>query len=152
MSKQDGSHRTQIIVAVIGLIGAIATAYISSMNWGAGSTTPPLPPESQTQNDSLTGFYVRDGLANSPVMKITRIGNNEYTLEVTNHPWPWEATVRLSGINLSGYGRFPNSRATMDFKAVVNGDGSISSEYHFITKGDGSPADGRIDRHIWQKR
>ena len=39
----------------------------------------------------------------------------------------------------------------MDFESRVGGDGSLSSEYHFITKGDGSPANDRIDRHIWKE-
>ncbi len=106
-------------------------------------------PEKTKHTDALKGFYVRDGLANSPVMKITSLGGNEYKLEVFNHPWPWEASVRLSGSDLTGYGRFPKSKATMDFKGRVSGDGSIHSEYHFITKGDGTPARGRVDTHIW---
>jgi len=157
MNDNTKSHRTQIIIAVIGVIGAIAVAVVGQMNWsgssgkGPGESTKPIL-EQVNQTDSLMGFYVRDGLANSPVMKITPIGGSEYKFEVFNHPWPWEATVRLSGSDLTGYGRFPKSKATMDFKGRVGGDGAIHSEYHFITKGDGTPAGGRIDTHIWVLR
>ena len=152
----ETSNRTQIIVAVIGVIGAIAVAYISNADrWTTSSNGPERvteQPEPEGTADPLAGFYVRDGLSNSPVMKITPIGGYEYKLEVTNHPWPWEATVRVSGSSISGYGRFPESQATMNFEGQIGNDGSISSEYHFITKGDGSPAEGRIDRHIWTRR
>jgi len=155
VTDNKASHRTQIIVAVIGVIGAIIVAVVSNMDWsgssdqGAGNATGS---EATVRNNDLAGFYVRDGLANSPVMKITSIGADEYKLEVFNHPWPWEATVRLSGSDLTGYGRFPDSKATMDFKGRLGGDGSVHSEYHFITKGDGSPANGRVDTHIWTRR
>ncbi|WP_347331425.1 hypothetical protein [Marinimicrobium locisalis] len=149
MGESQKSHRVQIVVALIGVLGTIIAAFVSNTDWDSGPPEPTDPTESQ---DSLAGFYVRDGLANSPVMKIEPIGGNEYKLEVFNHPWPWEATVRLSGSELSGFGRFPESKATMDFKGQVSGDGSIRSEYHFITKGDGSPAGGRVDTHIWTPR
>jgi hypothetical protein len=149
MGESQKSHRVQIIIAVIGVIGTIAAAFVSNIDWDDDSSPPTDRAESP---DPLAGFYVRDGLANSPAMKIEPIGGNEYKLEVFNHPWPWEATVHLSGSELSGYGRFPKSKATMDFKGRVSGDGSIRSEYHFITKGDGSPAGGRVDTHIWTPR
>ena len=155
MSEKSNSHRTQIIVAVIGVIGAIIVALVSNMDWNGASNNGsknPFIPEENSQKGALEGFYLRDGLANSPVMKITSIGGDEYKLEVFNHPWPWEATVRQSGSDLTGYGRFPKSKATMDFKGRVGGDGSIHSEYHFITKGDGTSADGRVDTHIWTLR
>lgn len=155
LTDNNASRRTQIIVAVIGVIGAIIVAVVSNMDWagrdekdtGNAKETAQAP-----DTDTLDGFYVRDGLANSPVLKITGIGGNEYKLEVFNHPWPWEATVRLSGSDLTGYGRFPKSKATMDFKGRLNGDGSIYSEYHFITKGDGPPANGRVDTRVWTRR
>ena len=155
MNDNSDSHRTQITVAVIGVIGAIVVAFVSNIDWNGSpdeGTGNPVTSERTNHTDALEGFYVRDGLANSPVMKITPIGGNEYKLEVSNHPWPWEATVRLSGSDLTGYGRFPKSKATMDFKGRVSGDGAIHSEYHFISRGDGAPANGRVDTHIWTLR
>lgn len=150
MNENSNSHRTQIIVAIIGVIGAVGVAFVSNLN------TPPteyfITPDNTNPKDALEGFYVRDGLTNSPVMKITSAGSNEYKFEVFNHPWPWEATVQKNGANLTGYGRFPKSKATMDFKGRVGGDGAIHSEYHFITKGDGTLANGRVDSHIWTLR
>jgi hypothetical protein len=155
VNDNSKSNRTQIIIAVIGVIGAIAVAMVSQIDWNGSSgkgTRESGTLERENQTDALEGFYVRDGLVNSPVMKITPIGGSEYKFEVFNHPWPWEATVRLSGSDLTGYGRFPKSKATMDFKGRVGGDGAIYSEYHFITKGDGAPANGRVDTHIWTLR
>lgn len=155
MNENNKSNRTQIIVALISVIGAIAVAVVSQIDWNGASdegTRDSGTLARTNHTDVLQGFYVRDGLANSPVMKITPIGGNEYKFKVFNHPWPWEATVRLSGSDLTGYGRFPESKATMDFKGRVNGDGSIYSEYHFISKGDGTPANGRVDTHIWTLR
>ncbi|MFT6950709.1 MAG: hypothetical protein ACJAUL_001848 [Paraglaciecola sp.] len=155
MNDDSKSSRTQIIVAVIGVVGAIAVAVVSQFDWNGLSDNGPREQantEQVKQTDSLKGFYVRDGLANSPVLKITPIGGHEYKFEVFNHPWPWEATVRLSGSDLTGYGRFPKSKATMDFKGRISGDGAIYAEYHFITKGDGTPANGRVDSHIWTLR
>ena len=155
MNENNISNRTQIIIAVIGVIGAIATAVVSQIDWNVASGKGTRDSGTLAQanhTDALQGFYVRDGLANGPVMNITPIGGNEYKFTVYNHPWPWEATVRLSGSDLTGYGRFPESKATMDIKGRVSGDGSIYSEYHFISKGDGTPANGRVDTHIWTLR
>jgi hypothetical protein len=155
MNDNRKSSRTQIIVAVIGVMGAIAVAVVSQLDWNGSSANgfrEPANTKQVKQTDPLDGFYVRDGLANSPVLKITPIGGHEYKFEVFNHSWPWEATVRLSGSDLTGYGRFPKSKATMNFKGRIGSDGAIYSEYHFITKGDGTPANGRVDNHIWTQR
>ena len=103
MTDANASHRTQIVVAVIGVIGAIIVAVVSNLDWsgssdhGAGNAGSS---ESTGRDDDLAGFNVHDGLANSPVLRITSIGAHEYKPEVFNHPWPWEATVRLSGSDL----------------------------------------------------
>ena len=69
------SSRTQIIVAVIGVMGAIAVAVVSQLDWNGSSANglrEPAKTEQVKQTDPLDGFYVRDGLANSPVLKITQ--------------------------------------------------------------------------------
>jgi len=158
MSEEPSQHRTQIIVAMITVVGGILAAIAANIDWSddkissgtnpGGSTSEPVPPV-----DSLVGFYERDGLGgSSPVLKISHVGGSEYKLMVTNHGWPWEAAVKREGQELTGPGWFPDSQATIRFEGEIQADGSISSEYHFRTKGDGSLANGRIDRHIWTKR
>lgn len=151
MRENGKSARVQITIAVLGLIGTVAAAFVANVDWNTHSR-PPETGSKVESPDPLAGFYVRDGLANSPLMKIEPIGGNEYKIEVLNNPWPWEGKVSLSGSDLSGYARFPKSKATMNLKARISGDGSIRTEYHFITKGDGSPANGRVDTHIWVPR
>lgn len=159
MNDKPSSHRTQIIVAIITVVGGIVTAIVANIDWGGdGPNSTSTNPDSgvyqpQPVADSLVGFYERDGLeGSSPILKITHVGGNEYKLVVTNHRWPWEAAVKREGFKLVGHGWFPDSESTMTFVGEIQGDGSISSEYRFITKGDGTPANGRIDRHIWTHR
>ena len=160
MSDGASSHQAPIIAAIIVATGGIIAAIIANMDWGgADSTTTPIKqggstePQPKPIADPLVGFYKRDGLGPaSPILKITHAGGNEYKLMVTNHRWPWEATVRREGYSLEGHGWFPESKATMTFVGKVQGDGSISSAYHFITKSDGTPDNERVDRHIWTRR
>jgi hypothetical protein len=83
------------------------------------------------------------------IIIVSRLVGNEYRIEEITSPWPWTGTVKLDGSRLSGRAHFPKSQATMKVEASLRGDGSIDVNYHFITKGDGSLADGRIDHHIW---
>ncbi len=161
MSEEPSPHRTQIMVAIITIVGGIVTAIVANMEWGSnGSNSISTAPGSdsgvsqpQPAADSLVGFYERDGLGgSSPILYVAHLGGNEYKLLVTNHGWPWEAAVKRESYELVGHGWFPESKATMTFVGEIQGDGSISAEYRFITKGDGSPANGRIDRHIWIHR
>lgn len=149
------SYRIQIIVAVLGLAGVLGAAIFQ--NWEKifpatrdNSSDKPQKNISEPKETSqgISGRYTMDK-QNNRIIILSKLVGNEYRIEEITSPWPWTGTAVLDGSKLSGRAHFPKSKATMKVEGKLRGDGSISVSYHFITKGDGTLAEGRVDRHIW---
>jgi hypothetical protein len=176
MNDTASSSRAQIWVATIGLVGVLGGAVIA--NWDRifpnnpepsptpvvtptpnptplpASTPTPVPTPTQRPDpsppasDVIAGRYLMDHQRNR-VIVVSRIAGANYRIEEPSSPWPWSGTATFDGTNLSGLAEFTQSLATMKVRGVRRGDGSIVIEYEFLTRGDGSPGAGKIDRHIW---
>jgi len=155
MNEERHTYKVQIIVAVIGLTGVLGAAIFA--NWDKifqnNNGNPPaqiiqgnqIPKEVAP---SISGRYTMDK-QNSRIIILSRLVGNEYRIEEITSSWPWTGTAKLDGSKLSGRAHFPKSQATMKVVGSLRGDGSIDVSYHFITKGDGSLAEGRVDHHVW---
>ena len=158
MAKGDGGvpwpvwAAVMILVALIGLYGA----YISRQS-GSGSAVPSPKSAPQTPEPSpldvkdISNVYYIDGNP-ARVVEVERQQGNHYRIEERTGPWPWVGSADLNGDRLFGPAEFVKSSARMNLHGVVLANGSIQIEYQFITKGDGSPARGRSDHHIWVPR
>ena len=151
MTSDKSSSRIQIIVAIIGIIGVITAAAIS--NWDKINPSrqviidPPVKEEPIEKADKISSIYT--DIEKKRVIQLKRISENNYTIEEPGTPWPWKGEAKINGVEIIGWARFPKSKASMDVKGLINNDGSINVRYEFITKGDGSPAKGRVDNHVW---
>jgi hypothetical protein len=98
--------------------------------------------------DPISGTYLMDN-QQGRIIVISRLNENHYRIEESSSPWPWGGEAHLDGGRLEGQAHFRKSQASMNVEGVVRGDKSIEVNYHFITEGDGSNANGRVDHHIW---
>jgi hypothetical protein len=155
MNEERHTYKVQIIVAVIGLTGVLGTAIFA--NWDKifqnNNGNPPVRIQQEDKTpkamtSGIAGRYTMDK-QNSRIIILSRLVGNEYRIEEITSPWPWTGTAKLDGSKLSGRAHFPKSQATMKVEGSLRGDGSIDVSYHFITKGDGSLAEGRVDHHVW---
>lgn len=101
------------------------------------------PPEPDRISSTYTDIEKRR------VIQFNKISENYYMIEEPGTSWPWKGEAKINGNELIGWARFPNSQASMDVKGRINNNGSINVRYEFITKGDGTPANGRVDNHVW---
>jgi len=150
LTSSKSSSRVQIIVAVIAVVGVISSAIIS--NWdkinpsGPDEIEPPAKEEIK-KSDKISSIYT--DIEKKRVIQFKRIRENNYTIQEPGTRWPWKGEAKINGNEITGWARFPKSKASMDVKGVINNDGSINVRYEFITKGDGTPAKGRVDKHVW---
>jgi len=155
VNEERHTYKVQIIVAVIGLTGVLGAAIFA--NWDKVFENNSSNPSAQNQQKDKTSKEIISGISGRYVMdkQITRIiiisklVGNEYRIEEITSPWPWTGTAKLDGSKLSGRAHFPKTQATMKVEESLRGDGSIDVSYRFISKGDGSLADGRVDHHVW---
>ncbi len=154
MTDGKSSGKTQITVAIITVVGVLGAAglanldKISALLAGAPESEPPV---TQAETRALEGSYMFETDA-SRLIKIHHLGNDVYEIEEPIGRWPWSGTAELDGRKLTGFGRFIETKATMDVIGELKPDGTITVEYHFLTRGDGSSAEGRVDRHVWMRR
>ncbi len=155
MNEERHTYKVQIIVAVIGLTGVLGTAIFANWDKIFQNNNSNLlvhnPEVDKTPTEIpevISGRYTMDK-QNSRIIVLSRLAGNEYRIEEITSPWPWTGTAKLDGSKLSGRAHFPKSQATMKVEGSLRGDGSIDVNYHFITKGDGTLAEGRVDHHVW---
>ena len=159
MTDKESGSKTQIIIAIIGLIGVLCGALFA--NWDKvfppnktspslskpSHPTPTLPPPSVSA-DRISGTYLMDNQQNR-VIVITHLSGNRYRIEEPSSPWPWEGEATLDGGQLIGHGSFRKSLASMKVEGTVRGDKSIVISCKFMRTGDGGDPRGRIDNHLW---
>jgi len=98
--------------------------------------------------NSIVGKYLMDNRPDRIIM-ITELRDSVYRIEEPSSPWPWEGEAVLQGTKLLGKASFRNSEAVMRVEGLIRKDGSIAIKYNFITGSTGSPAEGRVDHHVW---
>jgi hypothetical protein len=135
-----------VLVAVLGVFAANPDLIKSLL--GAKPAIPDRPLDSPNGLPNIGGKYFMDQLEHR-VIVVTKLAGDEYRIEEPSGSWPWQGIARLDGGFLSGEAQFRTSLATMKVEGNVRADRSIAIEYRFITDGDGKPAGGRVDRHVW---
>ena len=143
MSKSDSGIPWPvwaIVTILVALIGAYTVWY---------SRPQPMPPDSPA-TDPVAGTYLMDGQQDRRV-SIVATGGNRYRIEENSAQYPWIGTATVSGSQLIGDAHFPKSSATMRVEGNIGQDRSISVEYHFIRKADGSDGTGVVHKHVWYR-
>ena len=146
MTNKGSGSKTQIIIAIIGLIGVLCGALFA--NWDKIFSPEQKSDINITNTDKISGTYLMDNQQHR-VIVITHLSGNRYRIEEASSPWPWEGEATLDGGQLSGKGNFRKSLASMKVEGTIRGDKSIVISYTFIRNGDGNAPQGRIDNHIW---
>jgi hypothetical protein len=159
MTNKEGGSNTQIIIAIIGLIGVLGGALLA--NWDkifSPKITPVLSsslsipktiiPSTSASTDKISDTYLMDNQPNR-VIVVTHIDENRYRIEESSSPWPWQGEATLDGGQLLGDAKFRNSLASMRVEGIVRNDGSIVIKYIFTTDDNGGNPNGRLDNHVW---
>jgi hypothetical protein len=153
VAEDKNSAKVQIIVAVIGLVGVLGTAIFSHWDMIVRNTENSIPkPEGKNDTtetrDIVSGRYAIDK-NNNRIIVISKSGSNKFRIEEITGRWRWTGYVKLDGSMFSGKVYYRRSQATMEVIGSLRGDRSIDVTYRFLTKRDGTLADGRVVRHIW---
>lgn len=159
MTDKEPGSKTQITIAIIGLIGVLFGALFA--NWDkifpADKTSPPVLSDSGTNTQSsppstssvgIIGTYLMDKQSNR-VIVVTHLSGNRYGIEEPSSPWPWKGEATLNGDQLNGVANFRNSLASMRVEGTVRRDRSIVVSYRFLKSSDGGDPKGRVDNHVW---
>lgn len=143
MSKSEGGVPWPVwalVTILVALIGAFT----------AWSSRPTNTASSGQTVDPIEGNYLMDRQRDRRV-SIISIGVNRYRLEENSAVYPWIGVATVHGSQLAGDAHFPRSSATMRVVGSVGQDRSISVEYRFIRKADGSDGAGVVHRHVWYR-
>lgn len=147
-----------IIVLVVILIGwnlytgatiqEIGIPGIFTIKFGRSEKPTLLPTKSERVSIPEVKKYLMDKQSNR-IIVVTHLDHNNYRIEESSSPWPWEGIATIEGNKLIGEAKFRNSLAFMKVVGFVRDDGSIVVKYKFITGSDGKPSSERVDNHIW---
>ncbi len=139
--ERRSSRSVPIIVAIIGLVGAIAAALIGTGFFASDDNGPEVTNGSEVAD--ISGRYYLDP-DSQRIVTIKRSEGNTFTISEKDTPWPFDGTISwVNGDTYQGDALF-ESGDHMEVVAFPRGDGGLDVEFHFGYDGDGNL---RIDYH-----